>query len=128
MSTIQANNVLGQPLKSCSVKPLTGWYRDGCCNTGPGDYGLHTVCVRVTAEFLAFSVERGNDLVTPHPEFEFPGLKPGDHWCLCVERWVEAYDAGVAPQVDLGACHISVLEFVELDVLKRYALDAQLRA
>ncbi len=128
MSTIQVNNVLGQPLKSCSVNPLTGWYRDGCCNTGPGDYGLHTVCVRVTAEFLAFSVQRGNDLVTPHPEFEFPGLKPGDHWCLCVERWVEAYDAGVAPQVDLDACHISVLEFVDLDVLKRYALDAQPRA
>jgi uncharacterized protein len=125
MTVIQARNVLGTDLKSCSTQPLTGWYRDGCCNTGPGDYGLHTVCAEMTADFLAFSVSRGNDLVTPHPEFEFPGLKPGDHWCLCVERWVEAYAAGVAPRVDLEACHLSVLEYVDLEVLRQYALGAQ---
>ncbi len=118
MTVIQARNVLGTDLKLCSVQPLTGWYRDGCCNTGPGDFGLHTVCAEMTAAFLAFSV-------SPHPEFEFPGLKPGDHWCLCVERWVEAYDAGVAPRVDLEACHLSVLEFVDLEVLKQFALGAQ---
>jgi uncharacterized protein (DUF2237 family) len=125
MTVIQARNVLGTDLKNCSAQPLTGWYRDGCCNTGPGDYGLHTVCAEMTADFLAFSASRGNDLVTPHPEFEFPGLKPGDHWCLCVERWVEAYAAGVAPRVDLEACHLSVLEYVDLEVLRQFALGAQ---
>jgi uncharacterized protein (DUF2237 family) len=101
---------------------LTGWYRDGCCNTGPGDTGLHTVCARVTDEFLAFSKSVGNDLSTPHPEFEFPGLKHGDQWCLCVTRWIEAYHAGLAPMIDLEATHISALEFVDLDVLKKFAL------
>lgn len=120
--TIEANNVLGKPLRSCSVDPLTGWYRDGCCNTGPGDHSLHTVCAQMTQEFLAFSYQRGNDLVTPRPEFDFDGLKPGDKWCLCVERWIEAFEAGVAPMVDLEACHISVLEFVDLDVLRQYAI------
>lgn len=119
---IQARNVLGTDLKTCSASPLTGWYRDGCCNTGPGDVGLHTVCARVTQEFLEFSRDAGNDLITPHPEFGFPGLHPGDQWCLCVTRWVEAYEAGVAPLVDLEATHISALEFVDLDVLKQYAL------
>ncbi len=119
---IQARNVLGTDLKTCSVDPMTGWYRDGCCNTGPGDTGLHTVCARVTDEFLAFSKSAGNDLSTPHPEFDFPGLKHGDQWCLCVTRWVEAYHAGVAPMVDLEATHISALEFVDLDVLKKFAL------
>ncbi len=125
MSELQARNVLGQPLETCSLSPRTGWYRDGCCNTGPGDVGLHTVCAVMTADFLRFSYEAGNDLITPRPEYQFPGLKPGDHWCLCVERWVEAYEAGVAPQVDLAACHISVLEFVDLAVLREYALSKQ---
>jgi uncharacterized protein (DUF2237 family) len=119
---IQARNVLGTDLKTCSADPLTGWYRDGCCNTGPGDTGLHTVCARVTDEFLAFSKSVGNDLSTPHPEFEFPGLKHGDQWCLCVTRWIEAYHAGLAPMIDLEATHISALEFVDLDVLKKFAL------
>ncbi len=119
---IQARNVLGTDLKTCSTDPMTGWYRDGCCNTGPGDTGLHTVCAKVTDEFLAFSKAAGNDLSTPHPEYDFPGLKHGDQWCLCVTRWVEAYDAGVAPMVDLEATHISALEFIDLDVLKKFAL------
>jgi hypothetical protein len=120
---IQARNVLGTDLKMCSTDPLTGWYRDGCCNTGPGDVGLHTVCTRVTQDFLEFSRRAGNDLITPHPEYGFPGLKDGDQWCLCVTRWVEAYEAGFAPLVDLEATHISALEFVDLDVLKQYALS-----
>ena len=101
---------------------MTGWYRDGCCNTGPGDTGLHTVCAVMTQDFLAFSFAAGNDLSTPHPEYEFPGLKPGDPWCLCVTRWVEAYEADCAPLVDLEATHISALEFIDLGVLKKYAL------
>lgn len=121
--TIQANNVLGAPLKPCSFKPLTGWYRDGCCNTGPGDVGLHTVCAVMTDAFLQFSRNAGNDLITPHLEHGFPGLQAGDQWCLCIERWVEAYEAGVAPQVDLEATHLSALEFVDLAVLKQYALQ-----
>lgn len=120
---IRACNVLGSELKTCSTEPLTGWYRDGCCNTGPGDVGLHTVCACVTREFLEFSRRMGNDLITPRPEFDFPGLKPGDKWCLCVTRWIEAYQAGCAPLVDLEATHISALEFVDLEVLKAYALD-----
>lgn len=120
---IRARNVLGSELKTCSTEPLTGWYRDGCCNTGPGDVGLHTVCARVTREFLEFSRRMGNDLITPRPEFDFPGLKPGDKWCLCVTRWIEAFQAGCAPLVDLEATHISALEFVDLEVLKAYALD-----
>jgi uncharacterized protein len=119
---IEARNVLGKPMRSCSSDPLTGWYRDGCCNTGPGDIGQHTVCARMTAEFLAFSYQRGNDLSTPRPEFGFPGLQPGDRWCLCVERWVEAFESGAAPLVDLEACHISVLEYVDLDVLRQFAI------
>jgi uncharacterized protein (DUF2237 family) len=121
--TIQAHNVLGTPLKPCSFDPLTGWYRDGCCNTGAGDVGLHTVCARMTDEFLSFSRFAGNDLSTPHPEYGFPGLKEGDQWCLCVERWLEAYEAGVAPQVDLEATHLSALEFIDLAVLKQFALQ-----
>lgn len=121
---IQARNVLGTNLKTCSTDPMTGWYRDGCCNTGPGDTGLHTVCARMTQTFLEFSRVAGNDLITPHPEFDFPGLQPGDQWCLCVTRWVEAYEAGCAPLVDLEATHISALEFVDLAVLKQYALSA----
>jgi uncharacterized protein (DUF2237 family) len=116
------SNVLGHDLRPCCGEPLTGFYRDGYCRTGPGDVGLHTVCALMTAEFLAFSVAQGNDLSTPHPEWEFPGLRPGDRWCLCVTRWKEAFDAGVAPPVDLEATHTSTLEFVELQELQAHAL------
>lgn len=118
-----AKNVLGQPLQSCSTDPVTGWYRNGCCDTGPGDYGVHVVCAEMTAEFLAFSKAHGNDLSTPIPEYEFPGLKPGDRWCLCVQRWKEAYDAGVAPRVALDATHMSALEFASLEELQAYAIE-----
>jgi len=123
MISPRAMNVLGQPLQPCSRAPLTGFYRNGCCDTGAEDAGLHIVCARMTREFLEFSVARGNDLMTPVPEAQFPGLKPGDRWCLCVERWKEALEAGVAPPVILAATHISSLEFVALDDLKTYAID-----
>jgi uncharacterized protein len=116
-------NVFGEPLKSCSERPVTGFYRSGCCHTGPEDLGLHTVCVEVTAEFLVFSKSRGNDLSTPRPEFGFPGLEPGDRWCLCAARWREAFEAGRAPRVVLAATHEATLELVELGDLKRYAID-----
>jgi uncharacterized protein (DUF2237 family) len=116
-------NVFGEPLKTCSERPVTGFYRSGCCHTGPEDLGLHTVCVEVTAEFLAFSKSRGNDLSTPRPEFGFPGLEPGDRWCLCAARWREAFEAGRAPRVILAATHEATLELVELGDLKRYAID-----
>lgn len=118
-----ARNVLGEPLQTCSDKPLTGFYRDGCCNTGPEDTGVHTVCALMTAEFLEFSRLRGNDLSTPVPEFGFPGLKPGDRWCLCAARWKEALEAGMAPRVVLTATHEATLEIVPLGELKRYAVD-----
>ena len=118
----RASNVLGQPLQPCSFDPLTGFYRDGCCHTGPGDHGLHTVCTVVSEEFLRFSQAAGNDLSTPVPEFGFPGLKPGDRWCLCVTRWMEAFEAGCAPHVVLEATHISALEFVSLEDLQSYAV------
>jgi len=116
-------NVLGEPLVPCSSQPLTGFFRDGCCNTAPEDLGLHVVCTRVTAEFLEFSRARGNDLTTPVPEFGFPGLKPGDQWCLCAARWREALEAGVAPRVVLQATHAAALRVVSLADLKRHALD-----
>ncbi len=106
---------------------MTGFYRDGYCRTGPGDYGLHTVCIEATAEFLKFSRERGNDLSTPMPQYEFPGLRPGDRWCLCVTRWKEALDADMAPSVVLSACHISALEFVSLEDLQRHAVQEESR-
>ena len=115
-------NVLGGPLASCSLRPMTGFWRDGCCATGPMDVGRHTVCVVATAEFLAFSKQAGNDLSTPRPEFGFPGLKPGDQWCLCAARWVEAYEEGKAPRVVLEATHERTLEFVDLATLKRFAI------
>ena len=118
-----AKNVLGEELEVCGSSPPTGFYRDGCCNTGPSDDGLHLVCAEITDEFLQFSTERGNDLITPIPEFGFPGLKAGDRWCLCVQRWKEALQAEVAPPVHLAATHISALEFVELDDLQPHALD-----
>lgn len=116
-------NVLGEPLIPCSENPLTGFFRDGCCNTSQEDFGLHVVCVRVTAEFLEFSQSRGNDLSTPHPEFGFPGLKPGDQWCLCAARWQEAWEAGVAPRVLLQSTHAAALRVVKLKNLKEYAID-----
>ena len=116
-----AKNVLGEDIVSCSRDPMTGFYRDGTCRTGPGDHGLHCVCAEVSAEFLEFSRARGNDLSTPRPEFAFPGLKPGDRWCLCVLRWKEAMDAGVAPRVVLEATHRSALEFVDLADLREHA-------
>jgi uncharacterized protein len=116
-------NVLGEPLAPCGLDPLTGFYRDGCCNTGYEDTGIHVVCARMTREFLAFSKARGNDLSTPEPETGFPGLKPGDQWCLCAGRWKEALDAGVAPPVVLAATHEETLAIVPLESLKRHALD-----
>ena len=116
-------NVLGEPLKQCSLTPLTGFFRDGCCNTGNSDRGKHTVCVQVTDAFLAFSKYLGNDLSTPRPEFGFPGLKGGDRWCLCVDRWVQAYQEHAAPNVVLAATHQNVLETVPLAILKEKALD-----
>ena len=123
-ATQKARNVLGTELATCSKKPLTGFLRTGCCETGPDDFGVHTVCVRVTAEFLEFSRERGNDLSTPMPEYEFPGLKPGDRWCLCAARWREAFEAGCAPMVDLAATHAATLEIVRLEDLKKHALPS----
>jgi len=114
-------NVLGQPLARCCSSPPTGFYRDGYCRTGPGDVGLHTVCAQVTAEFLEFSRDQGNDLSTPRPEWDFPGLEPGDHWCVCVSRWADALAAGVACPVRLDATHSSALEFVDLDELRAHA-------
>jgi uncharacterized protein len=120
---LPARNVLGEPIEICSLKPMTGFFRDGCCNTGPQDVGSHTVCVVMTAEFLEFSKSRGNDLSTPVPEFGFPGLKPGDRWCLCAPRWQEALEAKRAPRVVLRATHQGALTYCSLADLKRLAMD-----
>ena len=122
--TDQALNVLGTPLLACSFDPLTGYYRDGCCNTDHNDHGSHVVCAKVTQAFLDFSVSRGNDLVTPRPEFRFAGLKAGDRWCLCARRWLEAFQAGAAPPVVLEATHRKALEIVTLEQLQACALVA----
>jgi len=118
-------NVLGGPLAPCSdgSRPTTGWFRDGCCNTDENDRGKHTVCVELTADFLAFSKARGNDLSTPMPEHGFPGLRPGDRWCLCAARWKEAYDAGKAPKVYVTSTHEETLTVVPLEALKQHAID-----
>ncbi|HXQ53466.1 MAG TPA: DUF2237 domain-containing protein [Stellaceae bacterium] len=118
-----ARNPLGGPLDACSLKPMTGFFRNGCCDTGPQDLGSHTVCVVMTAEFLAFSKSRGNDLSTPVPEYGFAGLKAGDRWCLCAPRWQEAFEAGQAPRVVLRATHEGALQYCTLADLKRFALD-----
>ncbi len=118
----QEFNVLGEPLASCCTDPMTGFFRDGSCRTGEDDHGSPTVCTRVTAEFLEFSRARGNDLSTPMPEYGFPGLKPGDCWCLCALRWQEAFEAGFAPQVRLESSHQRALEHVSLADLKAHAL------
>ncbi len=115
-------NVLGTQITPCCTSPATGYYRDGFCRTGPGDTGLHTVCAQMTTEFLEFSKSRGNDLSTPRPEYQFPGLKDGDLWCLCATRWTEALAANLAPPIRLESCHLSLLEFVDLEVLKNHAI------
>ena len=119
-----ARNVLGGELIPCSLDPVTGFFRNGCCETGPHDLGLHTVCAVMTEAFLAFSKAAGNDLSTPRPDLGFPGLKPGDRWCLCAPRWKEALDAGMAPQVVLESTHEETLAIVPLGVLKDYAVSA----
>lgn len=116
-------NVLGEPLEDCGTDPVTGFFRDGCCNTGPEDVGSHTVCAVVTDDFLAFSRRQGNDLSTPRPEFGFPGLRPGDGWCLCAARWREALEAGCAPRVRLKATHRAALDICDLADLKRHSVD-----
>ena len=121
MSERGTRNILGTALVPCSTDPLTGWYRDGCCETGPQDQGRHIVCAVMTAEFLEFSKSRGNDLSTPRPRYRFPGLEPGDRWCLCLERWREAHAAGVAPRVVLEATHEIALERVPLETFEAFA-------
>ena len=120
MST-EPRNVLGEPLQPCSYDPLTGYFRDGCCRTNESDLGTHVVCARVTEDFLAFSTSRGNDLVTPRPEWRFAGLQPSDRWCLCVQRWMEALQAGVAPPLVLAATHEAALQHVSLAELQQHA-------
>ena len=117
-----ARNVLGAPLQACSFDPNTGFFRDGHCHTCAQDHGSHTVCAVMTAEFLAFSKSRGNDLSSPMPQFEFPGLKAGDHWCLCAGRWLEAYEAGKAPKVNLEATNEAALAIVPLQALQEHAI------
>ena len=123
----EALNVLGEPLEACSFDPLTGFFRDGCCQTNEQDHGTHVVCARMTEEFLTFSAERGNDLITPRPEWRFPGLKPGDRWCLCATRWREAMLAGLAPPVILAATHQKVLMYATLEELKAHEYKVQPR-
>lgn len=120
--TVQ-RNVLGEELQPCGTEPLTGFYRDGCCTTGPEDLGSHTVCAVVTAEFLRQQREAGNDLVTPKPEWAFPGLSPGDRWCVVARGWLQAYEAGVAPPVVLASTHARALNIVPLEALKQHAVD-----
>ena len=121
---VQQLNVLGTELQPCSYDPLTGYYRTGCCENRGDDPGLHVVCCRLTAEFLEFSVEHGNDLVTPMPQYGFPGLRPGDQWCVCAARWAEALEAGAACPVVLEGTHLSALEYVDLDDLRAHAVTA----
>jgi uncharacterized protein len=116
-------NVLGEPLEECGTDPLTGFYRDGCCTSGPEDLGSHTVCAVMTSEFLAHQTSVGNDLATPRPELSFPGLRPGDRWCVVAVRWLQAYHAGVAAPVVLGSTHVRALETIPLDLLRRHAVD-----
>lgn len=117
-----ALNALGQPLVPCSFDPLTGFFRDGCCKTDSNDLGRHLVCAIVNDAFLQFSLEKGNDLITPRPEFAFPGLVPGDQWCLCISRWAEAYEAGCAPRIKLESTHINALKTVSLEILEQFSV------
>lgn len=127
MKPFSARNVHGEALETCGTEPLTGFYRDGCCNTGNDDHGIHTVCARVTREFLDFSRRQGNDLASPNPAVGFRGLQPGDCWCLCAGRWLEAHRAGCAPGVYLDATHEETLAVIPYEVLARYALDQPTR-
>lgn len=120
-----STNVLGGPLAECSRDPLTGFFRNGCCDTGPMDRGVHTVCALMTAEFLALSKYLGNDLTTPRPEFNFAGLKPGEQWCLCAARFLQAHEEGAAPKIRLAATHIRTLDLVPLEILRSYAVDGR---
>lgn len=124
MNVAPSVNVLGSRLEPCSTRPVTGFFRNGCCDTGSEDAGSHTVCAVMTAEFLAFSKSRGNDLSTPRPEFGFDGLSPGDRWCLCAARWLEAHEAGAAPRVKLSATHLRALEVCPLAALRAHAVEA----
>ena len=126
MSTELPLNVLGQPLAPCSFDPLTGFFRDGCCKTNEQDLGSHLVCAIASNDFLQFSLKRGNDLITPRPEYQFPGLIAGDQWCLCLNRWIEALEANCAPMIKLESTHINALEKVSLEVLEQYAAVEQL--
>ena len=119
----ESNNVFGEALETCSEKPITGFFRDGCCNTSEEDLGSHTICVEVTEDFLEYSRFRGNDLTTPMPDYGFPGLEPGDRWCLCAARWLEAYHQGMAPRVLLRRTHQKALDIVPMEFLREYALD-----
>ncbi|QCO57530.1 DUF2237 domain-containing protein (plasmid) [Pseudorhodobacter turbinis] len=123
MTKYQSTNVLGEALESCSTSPVTGFFRNGCCDTSADDAGMHTVCAVMTAEFLALSKYLGNDLSTPRPEFGFAGLKSGDRWCLCAARFLQAHEEGAAPRVHLAGTHIRTLEIVSLKILQSYALD-----
>ncbi len=122
MDQFKSTNVFGSPLQPCGQDPITGFFRDGCCNTSHADGGMHTVCALVTEAFLSFSRSRGNDLTAPVPFADFPGLKPGDRWCLCAGRWLEAYRAGVAPPVDLAATHEETLAVIGFETLAAYAV------
>lgn len=119
---INKSNVFNEPLASCCFDPLTGYFHNGFCHTTPSDHGQHTACALMNADFLNFSQKMGNDLITPIPEIGFPGLQPGDYWCICVARWIEAYDIGVAPRLKLSACHHSMLNHVPMDILLNYAV------
>ncbi|MDJ1183711.1 DUF2237 family protein [Roseofilum casamattae] len=121
----EAKNVLNQPLQVCCTDPMTGFYRSGYCETGPGDVGIHVVCAKMTEEFLEFTRQQGNDLSTPVPAYRFPGLKPGDRWCLCASRWKEALEANVAPPVILSATHLNTLAIVPLEILEKYAIHPE---
>jgi len=116
-------NVLGEKLEACSIDPLTGWFRDGCCNTNETDLGLHTVCAKVTTEFLQWSKGSGNDLITPHPEFNFPGLKNGDSWCVCAQTYAQSIKAGTACKIYIKKTNYKTLEIISLNQLKKYAID-----
>ena len=116
-------NVLGEKLESCSIDPVTGWLRDGCCNTDENDHGIHTVCAKVTTKFLEWCKNAGNDLITPHPEFDFPGLKEGDSWCVCAATYAQSIEAGTACKIFLKKTNYRTLEVVSLEKLKRYAID-----
>jgi uncharacterized protein (DUF2237 family) len=123
MEIDESINVFGEPLDACSEQPKTGFFRDGCCNTSSGDLGSHTVCIEVSKEFLEYSRFKGNDLSTPMPEYDFPGLKPGDRWCLCAARWLEAQQQGMAPRVFLARSHRKALDTIPMELLRQYAAD-----